>query len=66
MGMKSCLFVCYVEHVTTKLWMVEEAMTLNGGLHNRTVEGSIRRRIRKQCTSFFFFHQFQVMVVWAC
>jgi hypothetical protein len=33
--------------------MVEEPTTLNGGLHSRTVEGKIRRRIRKQCRHIF-------------
>jgi hypothetical protein len=33
MGRKSCLFVnYYVELINTKLWMAEEAVTLNGGL----------------------------------
>jgi hypothetical protein len=47
MGTKSCLFVYYVELMDTELWMVEEAMALNGGLESRTVEDKIRRRIRK-------------------
>ncbi len=47
MGRKSCLFVYYVELVDTKLWMVEEVATLNGGLENRTVEGMIKRGIWK-------------------
>jgi hypothetical protein len=34
--------------------MVEEAATLNGGLESRTVEGKIKRRIRKQCKHVFF------------
>jgi hypothetical protein len=33
--------------------MAEEAMALNGGLENRTMEGKIRRRIRKQCKKAF-------------
>jgi len=49
MGRKSCLFVYYVELINTKLWMVEEVAALNGGLKNRTMEGRIRRGIRKQC-----------------
>ncbi len=32
MGKKSCSFVYYVELIDTKLWMVKEAVTLNGGL----------------------------------
>jgi hypothetical protein len=32
MGRKSCLFMYYVELVDIKLWMVEEARALNGGL----------------------------------
>jgi len=45
MGRKSCLFLYYVELIDTKLWMVEEAMTLNEGLENRTVESRIGRGI---------------------
>ncbi len=33
--------------------MVEEAATLNGGSHSRTVEGMIRRKIREQCRLVF-------------
>jgi hypothetical protein len=33
--------------------MAEETTALNGGLHNRTVEGKIKRRIRKQCKLVF-------------
>jgi len=55
MGRKSCLFVYYVELIGTKLWMVEEGVTLNGGLKSTTVEGRIRRRIQKQCTHVFSF-----------
>jgi hypothetical protein len=33
--------------------MVEGAATLNGGLHSRTVEGMIRRKIREQCRLIF-------------
>jgi hypothetical protein len=47
MGRKSCLFVCYVKQIGTKLWMVEEAAALNGGLHSRTVEGKIRKKIQE-------------------
>jgi hypothetical protein len=57
MGRKSCLFVCYDKHIGTEPWMVEGATTLNGGLHNKTVEGKIIRRIWEQCMqvlSFFF------------
>jgi hypothetical protein len=38
MGRKSCLFVYYVELIGTKLWMDEEAVTLNVGLESRMVE----------------------------
>jgi hypothetical protein len=53
MGRKSCLFVCYGEQICTELWMVEGAMTLNGGLCHRIVEGKIRSRIREQCKQVF-------------
>ncbi len=49
MGRKSCLFMYYVELIDSKLWMVEEVVTLNGGLKSRMVEGMIRRKIWKQC-----------------
>jgi uncharacterized membrane protein YjgN (DUF898 family) len=49
MGKKLCLFVYYVKLIDNKQWMVEEAATLNGAMNNRTMKGSIRRRIRKQC-----------------
>ncbi len=45
MGRKSCLFVCYGEHICIELWMVEGVATLNGGLHSRTMEGKIRNKI---------------------
>jgi hypothetical protein len=45
MGRKLCLFVYYVELIDNKQWMVEEATILNEVMENRTVEGSIRRRI---------------------
>jgi hypothetical protein len=32
MGRKSCLLMYYVELIDTKLWMVEETTTLNGGM----------------------------------
>jgi len=32
MGRKFCLFVYYVKLISTKLGMVEEGATLNGGL----------------------------------
>ncbi len=48
MGKKLCLFVYYVKLID-KQWMVEEAAILNGAMNNRTMKGSIRRRIRKQC-----------------
>ncbi len=54
MGRKSCLFVYYVKLIGTELWMVEEAVALNGVLENRTVEGKIRKRIWKQCKKIFF------------
>ncbi len=53
MGRKSCLFVYYVKLIGIELWMVEEATTLNGGLESRTVEGRIKRKIRKQCKQVF-------------
>jgi hypothetical protein len=34
--------------------MAKEVTTLNGGLHSRTVEGKIRRKIREQCRRVFF------------
>jgi len=34
--------------------MAKEATTLNGGLHSKTVEGKIRRKIREQCRWVFF------------
>jgi hypothetical protein len=33
--------------------MAEEAAALNRGLHNKTVEGKIKRRIREQCKLVF-------------
>jgi hypothetical protein len=39
--------VYYVKLIDTKLWMVEEAMALNGGLESKAVEGMIRRGIQK-------------------
>jgi hypothetical protein len=48
-GRKSCLFVCYEKQIGTELWMVEGVTTLNGGLHSRTMEGKIRRKIQEQC-----------------
>ncbi len=47
MGRKFCLFVYYVELISTELWMPEEGATLNGGLEIWTVEGRVRRGIRK-------------------
>jgi hypothetical protein len=35
----------YVTLIGIELWMAEEAVALNGGLENRTVEGRIKRRI---------------------
>jgi hypothetical protein len=55
MGRKFCSFVYYVKLINTELWMAEEAMTLNGDGESRTVEGRIRRRIRKQCREVFLF-----------
>ncbi len=49
MGRKSCLFMYYVELIDTKLWMDEEAMTLNGSIESKLVEGRIKRGIQKQC-----------------
>ncbi len=54
MGRKSCLFVCYGEQICTKLWMVEGATALNGGLRSRMVEGKIRSRIEEGCRQGFF------------
>jgi len=45
----SLVCLCYQEQIYTKLWMVEGAVALNGGLHSRMVEGKIRSRIREQC-----------------
>jgi hypothetical protein len=59
MGRKFCLFVYYVELIDTKLWMAEEATTLNGGLENRMVEGRIKRRIHKQCNESYFIINFR-------
>ncbi len=53
MGKKFCLFMCYEEQISTELWMAKEAVALNGGLHNRTMEGKIRRRIWEQCKQVF-------------
>ncbi len=58
MGRKSCLFLCYEEQIGTELWMAEEVVALNGGLHSRTLEGKIKRRIQEQFGQvlvFFFF-----------
>jgi hypothetical protein len=49
MGRKICLFLHYVELIDTKLWMVKEGVTLNGGLDIWTVERRIKRGIWKQC-----------------
>ncbi len=57
MGMKLCLFAYYVELSDNKLWMVEEAATLNGGMESRTMKGRIKRRIQKQCKHVFL-HEF--------
>jgi len=53
MGRESCLFMYYVELIDTELWMAEEGVALNGGLESWTVEGKIRRGIRKQCRQIF-------------
>jgi len=66
MGRKLWLFVYYVKLIDNKLWMVEEAVALNGGMKSRMVGDKIKRRIAMQTRSFFFLHQFQVMVGWAC
>jgi hypothetical protein len=39
------LFVYYVELIDNKLWMVEEALALNGGTKSRMVRNKIKRRI---------------------
>jgi hypothetical protein len=49
MDRRFCLFVYYVELINTKLWMAEEGVALNGGLEIWTMEGKIRKGIRKQC-----------------
>jgi hypothetical protein len=53
MGRKFCLFVYYVKLIGIELWLVEEGATLNGGLKIWTVEGKIKRGIRKQCKDVF-------------
>ncbi len=53
MGMKSCLFMYYVELIGIELWMAEEGVALNGGLESKMVEGKIRRGIRKQYRQVF-------------
>jgi hypothetical protein len=58
MGRKSCLFVCYDKQIGTEPWIVEGVATLNGGLHNRTMEGKIIRRIWEQCRQVLFFFFF--------
>jgi hypothetical protein len=35
--------------------MVEGVVALNGGLHNKTVEGKIRNKIEEQCRQVLFF-----------
>jgi hypothetical protein len=45
MGRKFCLFVYYVELISTKLWMDEKGVTLNGGLEIWTMEDMIKRGI---------------------
>ncbi len=49
MGRRFCLFVYYVELIDIKLWMAKEGAALNGDLEIWTMEGRIRRGIRKQC-----------------
>jgi hypothetical protein len=55
MGRKYCLFVCYREQVSIKLWMVEGVATVNGGLCGRTVENKIKSRIGERCRQVVFF-----------
>jgi hypothetical protein len=55
MGRKYCLFVCYGKQVGIKVWMVEGAAALNGGLRNRIVEGKIKNRIGERCRQVVFF-----------
>jgi hypothetical protein len=39
--------------------MAEEAAALSGRLHNKTVEGRIKRKFKINASNFFFFlHQF--------
>jgi hypothetical protein len=60
-GRKSCLFVCYGKQIYTKLWMVEGAMTLNGGLCHKAMEGKIRSRIGERCMQVFLIFFFSLV-----
>jgi hypothetical protein len=56
MGKRICLFVYYVELISTKLWIVKEGVALKKGLELWMVEGRITREIRKNEGRFFFLH----------
>jgi hypothetical protein len=53
LGRKLCLFVYHVEQINNKQWMAKEITALNGGMGSRTMEGMIRRKIRKQWKQVF-------------
>ncbi len=56
MGRKICFFVYYVKLINIKLWMAEEGVALKKGFELWTVEGRIRKGIRKNEGRFFFLH----------
>jgi len=56
MGKRICLFVYYVELISTKLWIVKEGVALKKDLELWMVEGRITREIRKNEGRFFFLH----------
>jgi hypothetical protein len=45
--------MCYVEQIDIELWMVEEVVALNEGLHSRTVEVILQaiKELSKRCNS---------------
>jgi len=45
--------MCYVEHIDIELWMVEEVVALNEGLHSRMVEVILQaiKELSKRCNS---------------
>jgi len=53
MGRKLCLFMYYVEQIDNKQWMPNEAMTLNGGMESKMLEGRIRRGFEKMVKQVF-------------